>query len=206
MQTSTINAGRTVAVIVGTILVTGCGTDAGPSAPPIASAPASPSAAVPFGQGAVLKDLRAAVVAAGSAGSKVEAGFGVPHERPVRAATEKERKVAALAARLAPCVVVWAPTEKRYSSPDAADPTGTRRQLDAVLSGLAARGWKEAAPPKEAPVDNIGAYFMASYKKEGWFINARHIKASALDQVTVMATKESCFDRLTDEERALVEK
>lgn len=208
MQTSTISAGRAVAVAVGTILVTGCGTDAGPSAPTAASAPASPSssAAVPFGQRAVLKDLRAAVVAAGSAGSKVEAGFGVPHERLVRAATEKEREVAALAARLAPCAVVWTPTEKRYSSPDTADPAGTRRQLDAVLSGLVARGWKEAAPSKEAPVGNIGAYFMASYKKDGWFINARHIEASALDQVTVMATKESCFDRLTDGERALVEK
>ncbi|WP_371100356.1 hypothetical protein [Streptomyces sp. PU_AKi4] len=205
MQTSTISAGRTIAAAVGAILVTGCGTDAGPSAPATASAPASPSAAVPFGQGAVLKDLRAAVTAAGLAGSKVEAGFGVSHEPPVRAATEKERKVAALAVRLAPCVVVWTPTEKRYSSPDAVDPASTRRQLDAVLSGLAARGWKEASPPKEAPVENIGAYFMASYKKGGWFINARHIEASALDRVTVMATKEACFDRLTDKERALIE-
>ncbi|MFH8453904.1 hypothetical protein ACH4CD_32220 [Streptomyces fungicidicus] len=205
MQTSTISAGRTVAAAVGTILVTGCGTDAGPSAPATASAPASPSTAVPFGQEAVLKDLRAAVTAAGSGGSTVETGFGVSGERLVRAATEKERKVAALAARLASCVVLWAPTGNRYSSPDAVDPAGTRRQLDAVLSGLAARGWKEAAPPKEAPVENIGAYFTASYKKEGWFINARHIEASALDRVTVMATKEACFDRLTDEERALIE-
>lgn len=206
MQTSTISAGRTAAIVVGAILVTGCGAEAGPSGPVTASAPASPSAAVPFGQGGVLKDLRAAVTAAGLAGSKVEAGFGVPHGRPVRSATEKERKAAALAARLAPCVVVWTPAEKKYSSPDAADPAGTRRQLDVVLSGLAARGWEEAAQPKEAPVDNIGAYFMASYRKEGWFINARHIEASALDQVTVMATEEACFDRLTDEERALVEK
>ncbi|CAL9614758.1 hypothetical protein SUDANB176_05706 [Streptomyces sp. enrichment culture] len=209
MQTSTISAGRAVTVVVGAVLVTGCGGGTGPSAPATASAPAPPpsssSATVPFGQKAVLKDLRAAVAAAGLPRSTVEAGLGVPPERLVRAGTQKERKVAALATRLTPCAVSWSPAGKRHRSPGAADPAGTRRRLDAVLSGLAARGWQETAPSKETSLGDDGTYFMASYEKEGWFLHARHAEAPALDQVTVMATEEACFARVTDEERALVE-
>ncbi|MET9876967.1 hypothetical protein ABZZ36_20395 [Actinacidiphila glaucinigra] len=80
-----------------------------------------------------------------------------------------------------------------------------RRQLDVVLSALAARGWKETAPSRETPIGDKGTYFMASYKKEGWFLHAGHTDTSWFDLVKVVATEEACFDRLTDEERALFE-
>ncbi|MFI9549907.1 hypothetical protein ACIHAR_39410, partial [Streptomyces sp. NPDC052016] len=208
MQTSTKSTGRAVGLAVGAILITGCGGGVEASAPtssPAAASPSPPSSAmVPFSQKAVLKDLRAAVAAAGLTGSKVEAGFGVFHARLIHPDTENERKAAALVTRLTPCVVLWSPTEQRYRSPDAADPADSRRQLDVVLSGLATRGWKETQPSTDAPLGDYGTYFMASYKKEGWFLQARHIKRPALDEVTIMATEQACFDRLTDEERALV--
>ncbi|MER5395254.1 hypothetical protein [Streptomyces sp. NPDC002599] len=211
MRTDTINAGRTAAVAVGAILATGCGAGAEPADPVAATAPAAPaasssssssSASVPFGQKAVRTDLRAAVAAAGLTGGKVVAGLGVPQRPQTRADTGKGRKAAALATRLTPCVV-------SYRSPDAADPANTpadaRRQLKIVLSGLVARGWKESTPPQEEPVGDNGTYFMASYAKKGWHLYARHVAAPSLDRMTVMATEETCFGRLTDEERALIE-
>ncbi|MFD8079821.1 hypothetical protein ACFV3E_45365 [Streptomyces sp. NPDC059718] len=202
MRTSTISTGRTVAVSIAAILATGCGE----GAPTAASAPTSPSSpeTVPFGQKAVLQDLREAVEAADLTVSTVEAGLGVPQENLVRADTDKERKAAALATRLTPCAVFWSPPQEHFS-PDDAGPADTRQQLGVVLSALAQRGWKETRPSEEAPLGDDGTYFMASYKKEGWFLNARHAHASALDHVTVVATQEACFDRLTDEEKALVE-
>ncbi|MGC4981344.1 hypothetical protein ACLQ18_11980 [Streptomyces sp. DT193] len=204
MRTNTINAARTAAVAVGAILATGCGAGAEPADPVAATAPASSSssASVPFGQKAVRTDLQAAVEAAGLTGGKVVAGLGVPQQPQTRTDTEKGRKAAVLATRLTPCVV-------SYRSPDAADPAdtpaGTRRQLKVMLSGLAARGWKESTPPQEAPVGDDGTYFMASYAKKGWHLYARHVAAPVIDQMTVMATEEACFGRLTDEERALIE-
>ncbi|MFI8186483.1 hypothetical protein ACIF70_39245 [Actinacidiphila glaucinigra] len=153
----------------------------------------------------MLEELRAAVVAAGLTGSKVEAGLGVPHERLADAGTEKERKAAALVTRLTPCVVFWSPTQELYDSPDTADPAETRRRVGVVLSALAARGWKEEAPSREEQFGKKGTYFMASYVKQGWSLNARHTAASALDEVKFMATDDACFSRLTDDERALVE-
>ncbi|WUD77254.1 hypothetical protein OG937_38885 [Streptomyces sp. NBC_00510] len=206
MRTSTISTGRTVAVSIAAILATGCGEGAGTSAPTAASAPTAPSSpdAVPFGQKTVLRDLREAVAAAGLTVSTVEAGLGVPQENLVRADTDKERRAAALVTRLTPCAVSWSPPQEHFS-PDGAGPADTRRQLGVVLSALAQRGWKETRPSEEAPLGDDGTYFMASHEKEGWFLNARHAQASALDRVTVVATEEACFDRLTDEEKALVE-
>ncbi|MFF3413301.1 hypothetical protein ACFYW9_01215 [Streptomyces sp. NPDC002698] len=215
MRTDTINAGRTAAVAVGAILATGCGAGTEPADPVAATASAassssssssSSSASVPFGQKAVRTDLRAAVAAAGLTGGKVVAGLGVPQRPQTRADTGKGRKAAALATRLTPCVV-------SYHSPDAADPANTpadapadaRRQLKVVLSGLVARGWKESTPPQEEPVGDNGTSFMASYAKKGWHLYARHVAAPSLDRMTVMATEEACFGRLTDEERALIE-
>ncbi|MFI9340977.1 hypothetical protein ACIG0D_06875 [Streptomyces sp. NPDC052773] len=206
MRGSTIRAGRAAALVVGAILATACGEGAGPPAGSAAASPTpSPPSAKSFGRHGVLKDLRAAVAAAGSAEGKVELGFGVSPQRLDRAGPEKERKVAALMTRLAPCTVGWTPAETRYGSPGAVDPATTRRQLDAVLSGLAARGWKATASPRETPLGNDGTYFMASYEKHGWFLHARHAQAPALDHMTVMATEEACYARLTDEERALIE-
>lgn len=203
MRTSTISVGRTVAVSIAALLATGCGE----GAPSAASAPTSPSSpeTVPFGQKTVLQDLREAVAAAGLKASTVEEGLGVPQESLVRADTDKERRAAALVTRLTPCAVFWSPPGNRYLSPDGAGPADTRRQLGVVLSTLAERGWKATMPSKEAPLDDDGTYFMASYEKEGWFLKARHTQASALDHVTVVATEGACFNRLTDEERALVE-
>ncbi|MFE2533054.1 hypothetical protein [Streptomyces sp. NPDC059371] len=207
MRTNTFNAIHTAAVALGAILATGCGAGVGPAASVATTAAAlsSSSASAPFGQKAVRMDLQAAVSAAGLTGGKVEAGLGVPKGPHARGTTEKGRKATALTTRLTPCVVSWSPTEEHYRSPKAADPTDTRRNLKVMLSGLSARGWKESTPSQEAPVDGNGTYFMASYKKQGWVLYARHLAAPALNDMTVMATEVACFDRLTDEEQALIE-
>lgn len=38
-----------------------------------------------------------------------------------------------------------------------------------------------------------------------WFLHARHLTAPALDQMTFMAVEETCFDRLSAEERARID-
>ncbi|WP_406368334.1 hypothetical protein OG788_46500 [Streptomyces sp. NBC_00647] len=207
MRTNTINVARTTAVAVGAILATGCGTGVGPADPAATTAPAlsSSSASVPFDQKAVRRDLQAAVAAAGLAGGKVEAGLGAPREPRALTDTEKGRKAAALDTRLTPCVVSWSSTGNRHRSPSAANPADTRRRLKIMLSGLTARGWKEIRPPQEEPLEGNGTYYMASYKKKGWFLHARHAAAPVLDLTTVMATEEACFGRLTAEEQALLE-
>ncbi|WP_192582630.1 hypothetical protein [Streptomyces triticiradicis] len=190
MRITMINAARAVAVAVGTILATGCGTDLTPADRTAVTAPAhaSSSAPVSFGQKAVRREMQAAVTAAGLTGGKVEAGFGRPQEPRSPVDTGKKRKAAALDTRLTPCVVTWVPTEQ-YRSPRAADSADRQRQLEAMLSSLAARGWKEGAPRQKAPVGGGGTYFMASYKKKGWLLYARHLTAPSLDQVTVMVTE-----------------
>ncbi|MEV6195732.1 hypothetical protein AB0M19_25410 [Streptomyces sp. NPDC051920] len=207
MRTTMINTARAVAVAVGTILATGCGTDLAPAdhaAATAATHASSSSAQVSFNQKAVRRELQAAVTAAGLTGGKVEAGFGRSQEPHSLVGTGKKSKAAALGTRLTPCVVTWVPTEQ-YRSLRAADSADKQRQLEAMLSSLTARGWKEGTPRQKAPVGGSGTYFMASYKKKGWFLHARHLAAPSLDQVTVMVTETACFNRLTDEERALVE-
>ncbi|MEU4170794.1 hypothetical protein AB0F46_28435 [Streptomyces sp. NPDC026665] len=207
MRTTMINTVRAVAVAVGTILATGCGTDLAPADHAAATAPthaSSSSASVSFGQTAVRRELQAAVTAAGLTGGKVEAGFGSHQESHSLVDTGKKGEAAALGTRLTPCVVTWVPTEQ-YRSLRAADSADTQRRLEAMLSSLTARGWKEGTPQQKAPVGGSGTYFMASYKKKGWFLHARHLTAPSLDQVTVMVTETACFNRLTDEERALIE-
>ncbi|SNT05039.1 hypothetical protein [Actinacidiphila glaucinigra] len=205
MQSSRTGTGRAaavaVALAVGAVVVTGCGGGAGASAPP------SPSVTVPFGQKAVVQEMRAAVAAAGLREDEVEAGFGKPPGRLADADTERERAVAALGNRLASCAVVWSTTDAQepHGSAGTGAPAGMRRQLDVVLSALAARGWKETVPSRETPIGDKGTYFVASYKKEGWFLHAGHTDTSWFDLVKVVATEEACLDRLTDEERALFE-
>ncbi|WP_405516593.1 hypothetical protein [Streptomyces canus] len=183
MRTTT--AGRavhTAAVAAGAVLVAGCGSDVAPAA----SAATSPAA---FGQKVVQADLDAAIGAAGLPQGKTEAGYP---EGGGAASGEKVQQLAVLVTRLSPCVVSW--------SSD-----GAREPLDVLLSGLEKRGWESAGVNREAPSGKGGTYFMATYEKQGWTLNARHNSLQRLNQSTVMATEDACFARLTDEELALVE-
>ncbi|MFF5044770.1 hypothetical protein [Streptomyces nigra] len=47
--------------------------------------------------------------------------------------------------------------------------------------------------------------YIATYKKRGWILNARHSSMHPWTESTAMATKESCFDSLTDEETEILE-
>ncbi|MFE2298595.1 hypothetical protein ACFXAW_10390 [Streptomyces sp. NPDC059445] len=206
MRTNTISAAHTALVAVVAILATGCGAGAGAAASAATTTPA-PSASAPFGQKDVRRDLRAAIAAAGLTGGKVEAGQGASKGADTPTNAEQGDKAAALADRLTPCVVSWSSTEKGDRSTNPADPAGARRQMKAMLSGLVARGWKQSTPPQNAPVGGDATYFMASYKKKGWVLYARHLAAPTLGHMTVMATDVACFNRLTTpEERALIEK
>lgn len=205
MRTKMINVARTASVAVIAILATGCGAGLGPADSNRAHTRSSASAATTFDQKAVQRDLQVVVAAAGLTGGKVETGLGVTHEPPAGADTETRHKTAALFTRLIPCAVSWSPTDKQSRSLHAANPAGTQRKLEVMLSGLAARGWKLSTPSKETPVGDDGTYFMASYKKKGWLLNARHLAAPSLDQMMVIATEEACFSQLTSEEQALIE-
>lgn len=68
-----------------------------------------------------------------------------------------------------------------------------------------ARGWKKSGAAEEVPVGDSGTYFMATYKKRGWTLNARHSTLPTWSYSTAMATEDACFGRLTDEETALLE-
>ncbi|WP_326607988.1 hypothetical protein [Streptomyces sp. NBC_01800] len=194
MRTTVVRVRRAAAAAAWVVLIAGCGGGVGGSAPTSAVSSAS------FGQKAVHADLDAAIKAAGLPGGRTQAGFkGSRPTRPV--ATAKDRKLATLVPRLTPCVVSW--TSNATWSSSGTDPAKVRRQLDTVLSGLAARGWKVTQPSEEAPIGGGGSYFMATYKKQGWILNARHSRLQSLNQSTVMITEEACFGRLTDEELAL---
>lgn len=190
-------AGWTAAV-AGLVLVAGCG-DAGGR--PTRSA-AVPSTQAPFGQDTVRRELEAAVVAAGLPGGETEAGYPKPRHSAGAAATEKERKVAALADRLSPCVVTWSSDDATGASEATA--AKARRQFAAMLADLGAHGWKEAAPTNDVPT-NGSVYVMSTYKKRGWILNARHSSMGPWVESTAMATKASCFDGLTDEETSVLE-
>ncbi|MGW1066181.1 hypothetical protein ACWD4F_16895 [Streptomyces aureus] len=205
MRTNKIIAARTATFAVGAILATGCGVGNGPADPVAATAPARSAASGPFDQNAVRSELQAAVTAAGLSGGEVKTGYEESRKPHAPAGTAKARKAAALATKLAPCVVTWWPTGKEHRSPHSTDPAAGRRQLKAVLASLAARGWKVSTPPKEGPLGDNGTYFMVSYKKRGWLLYARNYTAPVLDQVTLMATELACFARLTDEEQALID-
>ncbi|MFJ3867674.1 hypothetical protein [Streptomyces nigra] len=147
--------------------------------------------------------MDAAVVAAGLPGGVTEAGFPKPRHSAGAAATEKEKKVAALAARLSPCVVTWSSDDATGASEATA--ARAHRQFAAILAGLGAHGWKETTPTEDVPTENGGVYVMATFKKRGWILNARHSSMHRWVESTAMATKESCFDILTDEETGILE-
>ncbi|RDS65884.1 hypothetical protein DWC19_04400 [Streptomyces sp. M7] len=162
-----------------------------------------PSTQARFGQDTVRREMDAAVVAAGLPGGDTEAGFPKPRHSAGAAATEKEQKVAALAARLSPCVVTWSSDDATGASEATA--ARARRQFAAMLANLGADGWKETTPTEDVPTENGGVYVMATYKKRGWILNARHSSMHPWVESTAMATKESCFDSLTDEETGILE-
>ncbi|MGW4754994.1 hypothetical protein [Streptomyces chartreusis] len=197
MRTTRTRARWLVTAVAGAALSAGCGSTAPSTSAAVSSATASPA---PFGRQDVQADLEVAAVAAGIPEGLTELG-SVPSPEPGE--TEKERKLAELIARLSPCTVSW-----RHDGADATSsaskPDPSRKQLDVVLSNLAARGWKKSGAAKEVPVGDHGTYFMATYKKQGWTLNARHSTLSAWNQSTAMVTEDACFDRLTDEEAALL--
>ncbi|WP_328907562.1 hypothetical protein OG230_33790 [Streptomyces sp. NBC_00234] len=197
MRTSAIGVRRVSAAAAWVVLVTVCGGSLGGSAPTAAASSA------PFGQKAVHADLDAAVAAAGLPGGRTRTGFSVGDRWTRQATTDKDRALAAFALRLTPCVVSW--TSNATWSSSGNDPDKARRQLDTVLAGLASRGWKETRPSEEAPIGKDGSYFLATYKQEGWILNARHSRLESWNQSTVMITEEACFGRLTDEELALLD-
>ncbi|SEB65295.1 hypothetical protein [Streptomyces sp. PAN_FS17] len=73
-------------------------------------------------------------------------------------------------------------TQSESESESESNPGQPRQQLDILLSNLAARGWKKSGAVKEVPVGDRGTYFMATYKKQGWTLNARHSTLSAWNQ------------------------
>jgi hypothetical protein len=184
--------------VAGLVLVAGCG--AAVERP--AGSAAMPSTQAPFGQGTVRQEINSVVVAAGFPEGEAEAGFPKPRRSAGTAATEKEQKVAALAPRLSPCVVTWSSDDDTGASEAAA--AKAHRQFDTALADLGARGWKETMPAEEVSMQNDGIYVTATYKKQGWTLNARHSSMPPWVESTAMATKESCFDRLTDEETAFL--
>ncbi|MGW4022098.1 hypothetical protein [Streptomyces sp. NPDC005009] len=199
MRTTVLKVSRAVTAVVGAVLAAGCGDVVAPSAPPAVT-----SSAASFGQKGVQTDLDAAIAAAGLPAGRTEAGFPLADRTVSPGTTDKKRKLLALSTRLSPCIVFWSPdeTDNNHAKADSAE---MRRQLDEVLTQLVARGWKETEPSEEAPVGDDGTLFMASYKKQGWILNAQHSSMPAWTQSKAIATKESCFDRVTDEERALIE-
>ncbi|MFJ2006832.1 hypothetical protein [Streptomyces chartreusis] len=198
MRTTRTGARWLVTAVAGAALSAGCGSTA-PSTPTAGSSTtASPA---PFGQQDVQADLEAAAAAAGAPEGLTELGSD---PAPEPGETEKERKLAALIARLSPCTVSW--THDRPDSASSASKSDpSRKQLDALLSNLAARGWKKSGAAKEVPVGDHGTYFTATYKKQGWTLYARHNTLSTWSQSTATVTEDACFDRLTDEEAALLE-
>lgn len=91
-----------------------------------------------------------------------------------------------------------------------ASPAPFRRQdvqaeLEAAAVAAGIPDWKKSGAAKEVPVGDRGTYFMATYKKQGWTLYARHSTLSTWNQSTATVTEDACFDRLTDEEAALLE-
>ncbi|NNN32537.1 hypothetical protein HLK59_19655 [Streptomyces sp. S3(2020)] len=202
MRTTVTRAGRASAALAGVLFAAGCGGAEAPSASATSASAASSPAS--FGQEAVRADVEKAVAAAGLPKGGTEAGYPDGGGLSAGAATaEERRKVAALIARLSPCVVLWSPDGKASFSTN--DPAGARRTFDAVLSGLEARDWGRAQPFTEAPVGDDGTHVVATYEKRGWTLHARHSDLGSRSLTSVMATEDDCFNRVTDEERALLD-
>ncbi|MFF4053235.1 hypothetical protein ACFYZ5_42100 [Streptomyces chartreusis] len=198
MRTTRTKARWLVTAVAGAALGAGCGSTAPSTPTAVSSTTASPA---PFGRQNVQADLEAAAAAAGAPEGLTELGSD---PAPEPGETEKERKLAALIALLSPCTVSWTHDgADSASSASKSDPS--RKQLDALLSNLAARGWKKSGAAKEVPVGDHGTYFTATYKKQGWTLYARHNTLSTWSQSTATVTEDACFDRLTDEEAALLE-
>ncbi|MGW4167533.1 hypothetical protein ACWEGX_11430 [Streptomyces chartreusis] len=199
MRTTRTKARWLVTAAAGAALSAGCGSTA-PSTPAAVSSATASSA--PFGQQEMQAELEAAALAAGIPEGLTELGSD---PAPESGETEKERKLAALIARLSPCTVSWTHDGADTASPESeseSDPS--RQQLDTLLSNLATRGWKKSGAAKEMPVGDHGTYFMATYRKQGWTLYARHNTLSTWNQSTAMATEDACFGRLTDEEATLL--
>ncbi|MFJ4369086.1 hypothetical protein ACIP4S_33865 [Streptomyces chartreusis] len=198
MRTTRTKAGWLVTAVAGAALSAGCGGTASSSPTAASSATASPA---PFGQQDVQADLEAAAAAAGVPEGLTELGSD---PSPESGEAEKERKLAALIARLSPCTVSWT-HDRADSASSTSKPDPSRKQLDLFLSNLAAHGWRKSGTAKEVPVGDRGTYFMATYRKQGWTLNARHSTLSTWNQSTATVTEDACFDRLTDEEAALLQ-
>ncbi|MER5603286.1 hypothetical protein [Streptomyces sp. NPDC002265] len=197
MRIAMNTVGHIATVVAAAAFAAGCGTGATP--PAGATVVASPS---PFDHEAVRADLDAAVETAGLPDGKTESGYSKTNgadaiDASARAKTAKDRKRIALAVRMAPCVVSW--------SSGVDEQAESRDQLEGLLAGVAARGWKESEPSKEVPVGENGTYFMATYQKRGWTLSARHTRVGSAERAAVTVTEDTCFARLTDEELALFE-
>ncbi|MFJ9751010.1 hypothetical protein [Streptomyces chartreusis] len=197
MRTTPTRARRLVTAVAGAALVTGCGGAAQPSPAEVSRTTASPA---PFNQQNVRAELEAAAAAAGAPAGLTQLGSGAS---PGPGATGKERKLNALTARLSPCTVSWSHKPVDASS-STSGPDRSRQQLDAVLSDLVAHGWKKAGSAEEKSLGDDGTYFLATYKKRGWTLHARHTTLATWSRSTALATEDVCFDRLTDDEAALL--
>ncbi|MER6349175.1 hypothetical protein ACWC10_26005 [Streptomyces sp. NPDC001595] len=222
MRTNVIRAGRAAMSVAGLVLAAGCGggdassaRTVAPSASASASASSSPApSGTAFGQAAVKGELDAAVEAAGMPAGQTEVGYPEADRSADPEATEKERKLIALATRLSPCVVSWSSDKSSYDSSDTSSgssesdtevsATERRQELNAMLSELAAQGWKKTGPDTETPVGEGRSYFQASYEKRGWSVYARHFDLGGWARSEVVATENACFDRLSAEEEALM--
>lgn len=198
MRTTVARARRLATAVVSAVLVTGCG-----SAETSAQAEVSPSLAstTPFGQQRVRADLEAAAGAAGLPEGLTEIGGGKP---PSPGSTQKERKRAALTARLSPCTVHWSHNPADTSLRES-DPAQARQQLDLVLANLVTSGWAKGDTDDEVRLKGGGTTFMATYKKRGWTLHARHYALPPWSHSTATATEDACFAQVTDEEAALLD-
>ncbi|MFE6176222.1 hypothetical protein [Streptomyces sp. NPDC056464] len=131
--------------VAGAALVTGCGGAALSAPAEVSSTTASPT---PGGRQDVRADLEAAAEAAGVPTGLADLGSGAS---PRPGGTEKDRKLAALTARLSPWVVSWS-HDGADSSSSSSGPDQSRQPLPVVLSELVARGWKMSGAAKEVPV------------------------------------------------------
>ncbi|MER6678453.1 hypothetical protein [Streptomyces sp. NPDC000983] len=197
MRSSAAGARQLLIIAVGAALVTGSGAT-GPSGPSESSA--SVASAAPFDQRRVRADLEAAVAVAGLPEGETEVQRVVS---PTQGATKAERERVALAARLSPCIVSWSMGPGDTSSREF-EPGQLRRQLDVVLAHLVQRGWA-LGTDDEVPMEHGEAAFIATYKKQGWTLHARHYPFSSSGYATAMATQDGCFAGITDEEADLLD-
>jgi hypothetical protein len=201
MRNTRAGAGRTAVAVAAAGLLAGCGTSsAGTASAETASADA--------GSKAVLADVRAALKSAGLPEREVTEGF--PEREVTEALSELEpdsaldaeqrRKVMALTRELTSCHVSW------VTGPTSKDPAERREEFEAVLAGIEARGWEERRPVKEVEVGDDGTLRDAVHHKLGWTTYAQHTENRDWVVTSVMATQDSCFDQLTDEEEDLLER